>query len=332
MNKKDTEKKAPTPKQVSNPASTGNSGPSFETRVQTSRLLAMCMGHPASGQMEGRIVELRFQARVHGHHTDDLVCTVEDKAGARSRALLQMKRTVAPREKDKAFADAIGAAWTDFSNPQHFTRSTDSFFIVYDNACAAAMRGAATVADWGRRSASAEEFLHKVAAEQFSNQANRSALAAIRKVASNYAGRDITDSEAFEFIKHLNFISHDLDRDATAEHTSYLRDIVNAGAIAKQAVEPKEVWGALAAICMGLNSDAGTVTFENLDAIIGSRLALLFAAVRHVTVSPYVHAAALASIGSSNRSGTARDDIASELARLSSLVQSLHRTSTPPTA
>ena len=83
-------------KQIANPSSTGGAGNVFETRVQASRLLAMCLGIPILGKTEGRVIELRFQARIHGHHTDDLVCVHEDDAGECSRVLMQMKRTLKP--------------------------------------------------------------------------------------------------------------------------------------------------------------------------------------------------------------------------------------------
>ena len=127
----------PKAKKLSNPASTGGGGSSFESRVQASRLLAMCLGSLVPGVDDGRIVELRFQARIHGHHTDDLVCSIEQSDGQRFRTLLQMKRSLSAREKDAAFKESIGAAWTDY-NSMEFVRGQDSIFLVYDTASAAA--------------------------------------------------------------------------------------------------------------------------------------------------------------------------------------------------
>ena len=92
----------PKAKKLSSPVSTGGRGTSFESRIQATRLLAMCLGSLVPGAQDGRIVELRFQARIHGHHTDDLVCLIEHGDGQRTRALLQMKRTLTARAKDKA--------------------------------------------------------------------------------------------------------------------------------------------------------------------------------------------------------------------------------------
>lgn len=130
----------PKTKKLSNPASTGAAGPSFEHRIQASRLIARCLGIPAPGTGEDRIVELKFQARIHGYHTDDLVCTIEGKDGQRRRTLLQMKRSLAACDNDKAFSESVAAAWTDYKSTTVFDKGLDSIFIIHNNASAAAAR------------------------------------------------------------------------------------------------------------------------------------------------------------------------------------------------
>jgi tetratricopeptide (TPR) repeat protein len=307
-------------KEISNPASTGGAGVTFENRVQASRLLAMCLGHVIPGKTDGRVLELRFQSRVLGHHTDDLVCTFEDNSAARSNVLLQMKRTMHPREGDGAFSDAVGSAWLDFANSSVFKRYTDSIFLIYDASSLHSMGPAGTVSDWARSSADASEFLLKVGKAKFSNAANRNALAAIRSVASKFAERPITDDEAFEFIKHLNFYSQDLDRENTTEHVNYLKDIHTAGRIARQAVDAPGIWATLVQCCAGLNKDAATVTFDNLAGILGSGLNQLFATVRQ---------ASTLTLGSVTIPGTHRepeqDSVSLELARLAGLIEAMTR-------
>lgn len=279
----------------------------------------MCLGSPVPGAPDGRIDELRFQARIHGHHTDDLVCHIEHGDGQRSRALLQMKRSLTPREKDKAFAESIGAAWTDCHSTD-FVRGRDSIYIVYDTSCAAAMKAAATVCNWARYSAMSGEFLKKVAAKDFSNAANRSALAAIRKIIETYANQEVDDESLYDFVKHLNFLSHDLDQDGTAEHISHLNSIRHAAALAGEVSNPQEIWSALVTSCMGTNAVAGTVTFNNLDGIIGRRLNGLFAVARNFLASPF---AVVPLAKQTPVRALASDAVAVELARLSGMVESL---------
>lgn len=317
--RKDKGTETPKAKKLSNPASTGGVGPSFENRVQATRLLAMCLGSLVPGAQDGRIVELRFQARIHGHHTDDLVCHIEHGDGQRTRALLQMKRTLTARAKDKAFSESVGAAWTDY-NSNDFVRGQDSIFFIYDSASAAAMKGAATVCTWARYSATPAEFLKKVAANDFSNAANRTALAAIKNVAEAYADRAIDDCEIFDFVKHLNCLPHDLDQDGTAEHIVYLNSIRQAAALVGEVANSQEIWSTLVTACVTANGVAGTVTFGNLDVVIGRRLNGLFAGARNFLASPF----AVASLATQAPTRTpAADAVAAELARLSGLVESL---------
>ena len=318
---KGTEK--PKAKKLSNPGSTGGGGASFENRVQATRLLAMCLGSLVPGAQDGRIVELRFQARIHGHHTDDLVCHIEQGDGQLTRALLQMKRTLTAREKDTAFSASVGAASTDY-NSDEFVRGQDSIFLIYDTASAAAMKGAATVCTWARYSATPAEFLKKVAADDFSNAANRSALAAIRRIAGTYADRAIDDHELFDFVKHLNCLPHDLDQDGTAEHIVHLNSIRHAAALVGEAANSQEIWSALVTACVTANGVAGTVTFDNLDVVIGGRLNGLFAGARNFLASPFA-VAPLAKQAPSR--APASDAVAAELARLSGLVESLKESS-----
>jgi tetratricopeptide (TPR) repeat protein len=318
---KGTEK--PKAKKLSNPASTGGGGTSFENRVQATRLLAMCLGSLVPGAQDGRIVELRFQARIHGHHTDDLVCHIEQADGQLTRALLQMKRTLTAREKDTAFSESVGAAWTDY-NSDEFVRGQDSIFLIYDTASAAAMKGAATVCTWARYSATAAEFLKKVAADDFSNAANRSALAAIRKIGGAYTDRAIDDDELFHFVKHLNCLPHDLDQDGTAEHVVHLNSIRQAAALVGEVANSHEIWSALVTACVASNGVAGTVTFDNLDVVVGRRLNGLFAGARNFLSSPFA-VSPLAKQATSR--APASDALAAELARLSALVESLKESS-----
>lgn len=287
----------------------------------------MCLGSPVPGATEGRVVELRFQTRIHGHHTDDLLVVVETFDGQQGRNLLQVKRSLAARPSDKAFVESISAAWTDFSGSPEFRRGRDSIFIVFDVTSAGAMKGATTVCDWARCSASAEEFVKKVIEPNFSSSANRAALEAVRTIASNCASREIVDEELFVFAQHLNFLPQDLDHDGSTEHAGYLWFIQHAVSRGEKSTA-HEVWSVLITACIRANSEAATVTLGNLGYFIGQQLASLFAGIRANSVSP------LTSLQSSRTAaamrGTSIDAVTAELARLTGLVESLQRNGPRP--
>ncbi|MEJ5030776.1 tetratricopeptide repeat protein [Comamonas sp. MYb69] len=310
----------PKAKRQSNPASTGGSGIAFENRVQATRLLAMCLGNGVPGAPDGRISALQFQARIHGHHTDDLVCHIEMNDGRQFRTLLQMKRTLSARANNKAFVECIEAAWTDF-NSTNFVSGSDLIFFIYDTASASTMKGASTVCSWARYSASSSEFIMKVDAEGFSNTANRTALSTIKEILESYAKRAINDQELFEFVKHLHCLSHDLDGDNTSEIYNHLNSIRQALALVGEQANSQDIWSSLVMACISANGAAGTITFENLKLHIGEPLNGIFGAARSLFTSPY--AVAPTARQSHNEIPA---NLSNELARLTNMVEMLaHR-------
>lgn len=307
------------PKRLSNPESTGGAGTAFESRVQATRLLAMCLGSHVPGVQDGSIVELNFQARIHGHHTDDLVCHIELPDGQRFRTLLQMKRTLTARQSDTAFSESIGAAWLDY-NSRVFIREKDSIFLICNTASANSMKGAIKVFEWAQYCATTEEFITKVESKGFSNQANRSALISIRKIVELYAQRKIDNHELFKFIKHLRCLTHDLEHDGTVEHSAYLNSIKQAAAFVGEQLNPKDIWSTLVNVCLTTNGVAGTITFDNLENIIGNRLNGIFSGARALNKSPH-------SVGTSTKLTDSVTNstkaLTKELSRLSGLVESI---------
>lgn len=280
-------KSLPTEKQVSNAASTGNAGGSFESRVQASRLLSMCLGNGSIGISDGRIVEIRFQARVHGYHTDDLVCTFQVDSDLSRKVLVQIKRTLNARPSDKAFVEAVTAAWLDYSNKSLFIKGSDSIFLVHDVMSLQAMSGASSICQTAVYSATLEEFTLKVQKQKFSNNMNRKALNIIRDIISDSLGSIVQEEILWDFLKHLTFLSQDLDRDYTAEHSGYLTNIQQALALNGELSRPHDVWSSLITACQSANATAATVTFDNLEKLIGSSLYKAFTFQREFQLRPY---------------------------------------------
>lgn len=278
--------KKPREKKVSNPSSTGGAGQAFENRVQASRLLSMCMGVPACGTREGRIIELIFQGKVSGYNTDDLICIIELNDGEKRKTLLQMKRTLAPTFKNKAFNEAISAAWYDYKNPNVFTPDVDSIFIIYDIASSATMKCAITISEWARTSLTPEAFNKKVSAAGFSNDAKRKALESIKQIIKEHSNEPVNESDLHKFIKHLNFLSQDLDKDNTAEHSGYLNLLHHVIGFTGGTLDPQLVWAVLITTCVRLNSVGGSVNLDHLENDLGHEINNMFALYRDNISSP----------------------------------------------
>lgn len=267
-------------KQVAPAAATGGAGNAFESRVQARRLFAMCTGSTSCpGIPDGfRIVALRFQARVHGNNTDDLVCSIEDKYGNTGSVRLQMKRTLQARLSNSAFKEAVGLAWLDFKTPS-FRANADFFNIVYDVVSAPDMKPVSDLAREAVRSLTVESWEHKATAKTFSNEARRSALGALQSIVDEYNEAPVPKDELFRFMRHMQFLHEDLDSDETAG-AKELQSIIELAARVqgREALSPSSVWARLVAVCVDLNGLAGEVDLTNVGTLLGSDLDYLFKA------------------------------------------------------
>lgn len=273
-------------KKVSNPSSTGGAGQAFENRVQASRLLSMCMGTFACGTREGRIIELIFQGKISGYNTDDLICIIELNDGEKRKTLLQMKRTLSPKFNNKPFNDAISAAWYDYKNPNVFTPDVDSIFIVYDITSSEAMKCAITISEWARTSLTHDNFIEKVSGVGFSNKANRNALESIKQIIEKCSDDPVNKDDLHKFIKQLNFLAQDLDKDNTAEYSGYITSLQHVIGLTGIETHPQLVWADLIKICVSLNSIAGAISFDNLESHLGHELNRMFALYRDNISNP----------------------------------------------
>jgi len=262
-------------KKLSNPISTGGGGVSYEARVQAAYLLAMFTGGPTMLLPEAAVVGLKFQAKIHGYETDDLVCTLLDQAAITRKALLQVKRSAKAITSNLPFREAITAAWLDFNNQTLFTPDSDFFVLVFDGDADSNMRGAIMVADMARTSLSGAEFLKKVTAPGFSSSHIRQAIAAIHTFVIDVVGGPVHLDEQHKFLRHLWFLSHQLSFERTTEYVGLLTQIQVI--LGRQLVpDPEAVWAQLVDACLSLNKVAASLSFANLDSQINSRIATGF--------------------------------------------------------
>ena len=260
------------PKALSNPSSTGGGGVTYEGRVQASYLLAMYAGWGTPVMPESKITELVYQGKIQGYETDDLICTLVDQAGAQRKALIQIKRTVSAIASNPAFKETISAAWFDFKNSTLFAKRADRLVLVFDADGDSNMQGAVTIAESARTSLSGAEFARKVAAENFSSEKRRNALRAVVGFLTDILEGPIDQDELHQFMQHLWFISHHLSTENTSEFAGILNQIkILLGS--DLAPNPIGIWAELTGACSRLNGLAASLSYDNLDAQISSRLA-----------------------------------------------------------
>ena len=267
-------------KQVAPAAATGGAGNSFESRVQAHRLLAMCINNASCpGTPDGfKIVAIQFQGRVHGNNTDDLTCLLEDDYGKKARVRLQMKRTLRPRLSDESFKEAVGLAWLDFKSPT-FQPGEDFFNVIYDVVSAKDMKAVSELARDAVRSLTAENWELKVTAENFSNDARRSAFYVLQSIVNDYNDAPVSLEELFRFMQHVQFLHEDLDSDETAGAKQLQQTIeIVTKAQGRLSLPASAVWAKLIAVCVELNGCAGEVDAQTVGARLGSDLDYRFKA------------------------------------------------------
>jgi hypothetical protein len=119
-------------KQLSNPFSTGGGGARFEANIQAAFVTLMLSGGYAPCLPTWPIVKLKLQGAVDGYATDDLIVFIENPANKneRRRLLGQVKNSIKITIKSELFAEVIQAAWSDFNNPDVFTKEKDVIALI----------------------------------------------------------------------------------------------------------------------------------------------------------------------------------------------------------
>lgn len=262
-------------KKLASPTSTGGSGVTYESRVQAVYLLAMFAGWPTPVLPDAEVIELRFQARIHGYNTDDLVCTLRDEAGGTRKAVLQVKLTLKALPSDEPFAESVVAAWYDFKNPTLFERSRDRLVIVYARDADQSIYFAGQLTYLARTSLTSGEFERKATAEGFSSKQHRSAFQSIKSIIATEVGTDPDPDELHDFMRHLWFVNHALATDETTETAEIFGRIkfILGAAVASN---PRGIWSELTTTCQRLNKEAASLSFANLDDQLSARLSAAF--------------------------------------------------------
>lgn len=263
---------------ISNPISTSNAGGTYENRVQAAHLLAMLIGVPLAGLPDYRVVSIKFQARIYGIETDDLVCTLESPYGSPCKRLIQIKRTLETSAGNTSFRQAISRAWADYSNSGIFNRSLDSISIICDYQAGISTREAKTIVDFARSSLTTEEFLRKIQTPRFSSEACRESYSEIKTAIFRESVESAaTDDESiFHFLKHVHFQNYEL----ASESGELLSSLLGLIDINKSSDTPAHaIWSELVLFAAELNQQAGSVSLETWSSLAPTSLAASFAPI-----------------------------------------------------
>jgi tetratricopeptide (TPR) repeat protein len=236
----------------------------------------MFAGFPTAVHPDAAVIALQFQGRVHGYHTDDLVCTLQLDDNTSLKALVQIKLTLKAIPSDAPFSDAIVAAWYDYQDQTHFERGRDRLVVAYSrDADGSGVFAASQITEFARTSLNSTEFLTKATAKGFSSKSQRDAFDSIKTVLSIELGVEPTADEVHGFLRHLWFLRYDVSSDESSEVATILGTIrLILGS--ELGGSPRGIWALLTAVCQKLNKEAGSISFANLDAQVSPRIAEAF--------------------------------------------------------
>lgn len=249
------------PKNLSNPISTGGGGHLFEAHVQASFLTLMLARGFAPCLAPWPINKIKLQASHEGYKTDDLVVFVRSsESDVEHKLLAQIKHSIGFTKGDKEFPDVIEAAWLDFNNSVLFKKKQDSIAVITGPLNIIDIRDTRTILDWARTEETAESYFRKVRMEKVSSKSKISKLEVfcdlLTRANNNVAP---SDDEIFQFLRHFHILCYDLDIKAGVA-LSLLHSLIGQYSVEKT----RMLWGHIVNEVQTFNVSAGTITRDSL--------------------------------------------------------------------
>ena len=248
-------------KNLSNPFSTGGGGVNFEVRVQASFVTLMLTGGYAPCFPCWPIAEIKFQGKVDGFDTDDLIVFVkDDNTNERRKFLGQIKRSIKVTKSSTVFGEVIQAAWNDFNNPNLFVKGKDIIALITGPLNATDADNVQWLLNQARHTKNFDEFLRRVQKAKFSPSKSTEKLEVIKyhlKKAND--GNDVSNDELYDFLKHFHLLGYDLSNEC-----GVVLSLMHSHISQFQQQYPHWVWPRIVDFVQTWNQSAGTITHDSL--------------------------------------------------------------------
>ncbi|HUB66891.1 MAG TPA: hypothetical protein VL981_05340 [Candidatus Methylacidiphilales bacterium] len=148
--------------QLTNPASTGNAGPAFETVVGAAFLATLLVRGAPLALGAGTLDAVHFQAGHLGQATEDFLLEATTPSGQRDKALVQVKRSFVLSETNDECVQTVKRAFSDFQNQALFNQDRDVVALVTSSLSARLVRGLRTLLDCARAATSSEDMIRRL--------------------------------------------------------------------------------------------------------------------------------------------------------------------------
>lgn len=256
-------KKKPTPRpplqgtQVMSTIATGGGGGVFQARVAALYLANMLTGLPTAFCLHGiQVVELRFEARYKGAHTDDIYCRLSSPAKDWLQ-LIQCKRGLNATAGNKDFIDALQGAWRDFLGIETspFDRSCDVLVLATASPTTSANQAAKRLCELARASTDLADYLQKLDSNIFGKM-YKDAWEAFRTVSESALTVQYSEELLFQLLQRLRIDIHDLGTDSSQE-LSLVQALLTSG---HSGDSGELIWDGLVSYVQEQGISVGTIT------------------------------------------------------------------------
>lgn len=239
--------------------SKGGGGTHFEQCVQTAFLTTMIVKGSVPGLPNSEISEIAFQVSRLGYKTNDLYIICKSQK-AELRVLVQIKHELSFTLQNKIFNEVIEQFWADFNNTEIFNRQTDKLLIVKENLNKDEANHVKSILNWAKSHSTPDDFLLEVRRIKGKEEA----LNIFKEVAENKAGKKISESELFEFLKCIDLLAYDFGNSASKDEASFI-NLINLSKNKESASSGKEIWDSIFAFATQKNKDGGSFTHESIQ-------------------------------------------------------------------
>ena len=203
------------PARVSNPASTGGAGNTFEQHVNAHWLALLLVRGIPPILRDCTVAEVHFQTEHLGWNTDDFMVVGASGSGKRRKLPGQVKRNFTVSAADEECRQTIQDCWKDFRNAQLFDPANDRLAIITLRGTNTLLEHFAGLLDGARAPADAADFERRLKTlhERGLVYEGPKVVAYcddIRSIIGDLEGRPVNLSEVWPFLSVLHVVSLDL--------------------------------------------------------------------------------------------------------------------------
>lgn len=250
-----------TPKQLSNPYSTGSGGAFFESRVQAALASLMLSKGVCPCLPSWQIYKVKLQGKYSGFATDDVVVFAKDEQSNREAKLIaQIKHAPAITKSDVQFTDVIQSAWADFNNPTAFMYGYDALALITGPLTSSDTYDVRDMLEMARTAQDSTDFFDKIKLANFSSDEKVKKLEVFQHQLRNANNGVMPDDETtWKFLRSFHLLGYDLDIKAGVS-LSLLHSLIGVAS----PDDAEKVWLKILNEVQSWNPRAGVLTLKSL--------------------------------------------------------------------